>query len=104
MARDIARGVAFDEQVEVARVDIRRDGRVGADDLFAGNRAGLGVGDIELGGKGDVLADGQAEDGVGRGQAEAVDGCVVGNDGLFRDGEFLVFDGVEHGFGFCGGD
>lgn len=64
MARDVARGVRFDEQVDAADVEVRRDGRVGADDFFG--LAGDGGGD------GDVLADGEAEDVGGAGEGEAV--------------------------------
>jgi hypothetical protein len=86
---DVAGRVALDEQVEVAGVDIGGDGGVGTDDLFVGDGLGLGVLDIEVGGDGDVLANGQAEDAVRGGQGEAVDGGVVGEDGLFGEREFL---------------
>lgn len=58
VARNVSGGVALDEQVEVAWVDIGGDGRVGADDLFASSGAGFWVSDIELGCQGNVLADG----------------------------------------------
>lgn len=70
MLGDIAGGVGFDEQVEVALVVVGGDGGVGADDLF-----GLAV-DGEGGTEGDVLADWEAEDvgGFGEGKAVAVGG------------------------------
>jgi hypothetical protein len=86
---DVAGRVALDEQVEVAGVDIGGDGGVGTDDLLVGDGLGLGVLDVEVGGDGDVLANGQAEDAVRGGQGEAVDGGVVGEDGLFGEREFL---------------
>lgn len=54
MLGDVAGGVGFDEQVEVATVFVRGDGRVGADDFF-----GL-IGQSSS--DGHVLADGEAED------------------------------------------
>ena len=54
MLRDVASGVRFDEQVEVAVVFVRGDGCVGADDFFGLVR--------ERCGNGHVLADGEAED------------------------------------------
>lgn len=86
---DVSGGVALDEQVEVARVYIGGDGSVGAHNLLVGDGLGLGVLDVEVGGDGDVLADGQAEDAVGSGQGEAVDSGVVGEDGLFGKRELL---------------
>lgn len=99
---DVAGGVALDEQVEVAGVDIGGDGSVGADDLLVGDNLGLGVLDIKVGGEGNVLANGQAEDAVGRGQGEAVDGGVVGEDGLFGKREFLEDSRVKDLLLFCG--
>jgi hypothetical protein len=42
-----------------------------------------------------VLADGQAEDAVGGGQGEAVDGGVVREDGLLGERELLEDGGVK---------
>jgi len=94
----VALGVGFYEQVEEAWLVVAGDGGVGADDLLGGVVVG-GVG--EGGGERDVLADGEAEDGGGGGEGEAVDGCVVGEDGLFFEGEGLEGRGVEDLFGFC---
>ena len=59
---DVAGGVRFDEDIDVAAVFVGGDGRVGADDFLA----------VDGGGEGDVLADGEAEN-VGReGEGEAV--------------------------------
>jgi len=86
---DVSGRVALDEQVEVAGVDIGRDGSVGTNDLLVGDGLSLGVLDIEVGGDRDVLADGQTENAVRGGQSEAVDGGVVGEYGLFGQREFL---------------
>jgi len=95
----VALGVGFDEEVEEAWLVVAGNWGVGADDLLGG----VVVGGIrEGGGEGDVLADGEAEDGGRRGEGEAVDGCVVGEDGLFFKGEGLEGGGVEDFFGFCG--
>ncbi len=67
MARDVARRVRLDEQVEVARLVVARDGRVGPDNLL--ERA---VGLREGGADGDVLADREAEDGGRCREGEAV--------------------------------
>lgn len=83
MSRDVPRRVRFDEEVEVAGVDIAGDWGVGADDFLVADDFGFGVFDVEVGAEGDVLADGQAEDAVGAGQGEAVDGCVVREDCFF---------------------
>ena len=64
---DVAGGVGFYKQVEVAGVVVAGDGRVGADDLFGG-AVGLG----EHGGDGDVLADRETEDCGWGGELEAV--------------------------------
>ena len=42
-----------------------------------------------------MLADGQAENAVRGGQGEAVDGGVVGENGLFGERELLVDGGVK---------
>jgi hypothetical protein len=100
----VAGGVGFDHEVEVARVHVGGDGGVGADDFFSfGDGAGFGVGDVEVGGEGDVLADGQAEDVGGRGQGEAVDGGVVAGAGDLADGVLLEGVWVEGFFRFWGG-
>jgi len=99
---DVAGRVALDEQVEVAGVDIGGDGGVGTDDLFVGHGLGLGVLDVEVGGDGDVLANGQAEDAVRGGQGEAVDGGVVGEDGLFGERELLEDGWVKDLLLLCG--
>jgi hypothetical protein len=62
MLGDVARGVGFYEQVEVATVVIGGDGRVGADDFFARDR----------GGERDVLADGETKSVCGTWEGEAV--------------------------------
>lgn len=100
---DVSGRVALDEQVEVAGVDIGGDGSVGADDFLVGHGLGLGVLDVEVGSEGDVLADGQAEDAVRGGQAKAVDGGVVGEDGLLGEREFLKVGGIKDLLGFWGG-
>ena len=51
-----------------------------------------------------MLADGQAEDAVRGGQGEAVDGSVVGEDGLFGERELLVDGGVKDLLLLCGSD
>lgn len=63
---------------------VAADWGVGPDDLL-GSAIGLGEG----GADGDVLADGEAKDGVGGGELEAVDGHVVGNYCLLLEFEFL---------------
>ena len=83
---DVALRVGFDHEVEVAWVlFVGGDGRVAADNLFA----------VDYGGERHVLADGEADDVGGVGQAEAVDGDVVGGRGLLRQGEVLVDIGFE---------
>lgn len=67
MLADVARRVRLDEQVEVARLLVAADGRVGPDDLLV-----AAVGLREDGADGDVLADGEAEDVGGAGEGEAV--------------------------------
>jgi hypothetical protein len=99
---DVTGRVALDEQVEVAGVDIGGDGSVGAHDFLVGGGLGLGVLDIEVGGDGDVLADGQAEDAVGGRQGEAVDGGVVGEDGLLGERELLEDGWVKDLLLLCG--
>lgn len=64
MPRDIALRVALDEQIEVARVHIAANGRVGSYDFFALRLASLGVGNVEVSGEGNVLANGETEDGL----------------------------------------
>ena len=106
MLGDIAGGIGFDEQVEVAAVFVRGDRRVGADDFF-----GL-VGD--RGGDGHVLADGEAEDVRWAWEGEAVaaacqklsheeetgfirgflHGDIMRKYGFFLQWEFLVFVGL----------
>lgn len=66
---DVAGGVGFDEQVEVAGLVVAGDWGVGADDFFVGV-----VGLREGGGDGDVLANREAEDGGWGGEFEAVAG------------------------------
>ena len=65
--RDVALGVGLDEEVEVARLVVTGYGGVRADNLLGG-AIGLGKGRADR----DVLADGEAEDGVGGGKLEAV--------------------------------
>ena len=78
MSADVAGWVGFDHQIEVAGVHIAGDGRIRPHDLFSLlDLAGLLVCDVEVGGERDVLADGQSEDAVGRGQVEPIDCCVV---------------------------
>lgn len=64
---DVAGRVGLDEQVEVAGLVVARDRGVGTHNLLGGT-----VGLLDGGADGDVLADGQAEDGVGSGELEAV--------------------------------
>ena len=99
---DVAGRVALDEQVEVAGVDIGGDGGVGTNDLLVGHGLGLRVLDVEVGGDRDVLADGQTEDAVRGGQGEAVDGGVVGEDGLFGERELLEDGRVKDLLLLCG--
>jgi len=100
---DVTGRVALDEQVEVAGVDIGGDRSVGAHDFLVGDGLGLGVLDIEVGGDGNVLADGQAEDAVGSGQGEAVDGGVVREDGLLGKRELFEDGGVKDLLLLCEG-
>jgi len=93
---DVAGGVRLDEQVEVARLVVAADRGVGADNLL-GVAVLLGDG----GADGDVLADGEAEYRVRGRQVEAVDGDIVGDDGLFLEFEFLEDVWLEDLFGFC---
>lgn len=71
MLGDVAGGVGFDQEVEVAGLVVAGDGGVRADDFFFDGVA-VFVGYGEGGGDGDVLADGEAEDGFGVGEVEAV--------------------------------
>lgn len=98
---DVAGGVALDEQVEVAGGRVIGDWGVGAQNLLWGGDAGLGVGDWEGCGEGDVLAGWQAEDGCWAGQLEAVDGRVVREDCLLGQGELLEGGWVEDFLHFC---
>ena len=52
--------------------------------------------------KRDVLADRQTEDAVRGGQGEAVDGGVVGEDGLFGERELLEDGRVKDLLLLCG--
>lgn len=97
MARDVAGGIALDNEVEVAGFDIGGDRGVGAGDFFALDFASLGVGDIESRGERDVLADGKAEDAIVGGELEAVDGGVVRDLLLLGDGELLELVRLEDG-------
>jgi hypothetical protein len=100
---DVAGRVALDKQVEVAGVDIGGDGCVGTDDLFVGDGLSLRVLDIEVGSDRDVLADWQTEDAVRGGQSEAVNGSVVGKDGLFGQRELLENGRIKDLLLLCGG-
>ena len=51
-----------------------------------------------------MLANGQAEDAVGSGQSKAVDGGVVGENGLFGERELLVDGGVKDLLLLCTSD
>lgn len=68
--RDVALRVGLDEEVEVAGLVVAGDRSVGSYDLLGGP-VGLRAGSAD----GDVLADGEAEDGVWRGELEAVAGA-----------------------------
>lgn len=113
MLGDVAGGVRFDEQVEVAVVFVRGDGRVGADNFFRL------IG--ERGGDRHVLADGEAKD-VGRaweGKAIAaacqilshgiemgaicglLHGDIMRKYGFFLQWEFLIYVGLQHLLDFC---
>lgn len=94
MLGDVARGVGFDQDVEVAGLVVAGDGGVGADDLFLDDFAG-GAGAGESGGEGDVLADGEAEDGGWgwEGEAVAVRGgqwVVSWSWGRWRGGTYMA--------------
>ena len=67
--RDVSLRVGLDEEVEVAGLVVAGDRSVGSYDLLGGP-VGLRAGSAD----GDVLADGEAEDGVWRGELEAVAG------------------------------
>lgn len=117
---DVALRVGLDEQVKVAGLVVARDGRVGAHNLLGG-AVGLGQRRAD----GDVLADGQAENGLGRGELEAVavcDACVstdegpsleagesdlhgyiVGDDRLFLELKLLEDVRLEDLFNLCHG-
>jgi hypothetical protein len=64
---DIAGGVGLDEEVKEAGLMVTRDGSVGAEDVLV-----CAIWLRAAGGDGDVLADGEAEDGSGSGKGEAV--------------------------------
>jgi hypothetical protein len=81
MFGDVAGRVRFDEEVEIALVFVRGDGSVGSDDFLG--LAGDG------GGKGNVLADGEAENVGGVGELEAVDGRIVRENRLLFQLELL---------------
>lgn len=65
--RDVAGGIGFDEQVEVAWLVVARDRGIGSHNLL-----GAAVGLLHGRADGDVLADGKAKDGRGRRESEAV--------------------------------
>lgn len=89
---DVALGVRLDEQVKVTRLVVARDGGVGANNLL-----GLAVGLLERSANGDVLADGEAEDGRRRGELEAV-AAQCQRCYTFLGGRLLVFSDVNlHG-------
>ena len=83
MSANVSSRITLDHEIKVARMHIAADGRVRSHDLFMFRLARLLVFDVEVRCEGDVLADGQAEDAVLRGQLEAVDCGVVGCDCLF---------------------
>lgn len=108
---DVALRVGLDEEVEVSRLVVAGDGGVGADD-FLGAAVGLG----KRGADGDVLADGESENGVARGKLEPVaasmlakrrrrhnvrgrgrdlHGDIVGNDSLLLELELLEYIRLE---------
>jgi hypothetical protein len=67
MFGDVAGGVGFYEEVEVARLMVTGDGGIGADDFF---RGAIGLGECSC--DGDVLTYWETEDGGGRGELEPV--------------------------------
>jgi hypothetical protein len=70
---DVAGGVGFDEQVEVAGDVVGRDWGVGADDFFGLGAAGVVFQrDWQCCGNRDVLPDWEAKDGCCGGEGEAV--------------------------------
>lgn len=105
MAGDISLRVALDEEVEVSRVHIAADGGVRSHDFLVLGLVGLGVCHVKVGGEGNVLANGKAEDGLFCGKLEAVDGGVVGGLGFLGDGEFGegVGGNADVGIGGCCG-
>lgn len=104
--RDVALRVGLDEEVEVAGLVVAGDGSIGTDNLL-----GVAVGLGERSANGDVLADGEAENGVARGQLEPIargatlvrackglpswhgvlslHGYIVGDDGLLLELKLL---------------
>lgn len=76
---DVTGGVGLDQEVEVAGLVVARNGSVGAHNLLGG-AIRLGA----VGTNGDVLTDGQAEDGLLAGEVEAVasDACQLGMSGF----------------------
>jgi hypothetical protein len=85
MFGDVAGRVRFDEEVEIALVFVRGDGSVGSDDFLG--LAGDGSG------KGNVLADREAENVGGVGELEAVDGRIVRENRLLFQLELLELIG-----------
>lgn len=101
MFADVASGVGLDEDIEVAGSSVVGNGGVGTENLLVGDDLSLGVLDGQGGSQGDVLADGQTEDGGGARETEAVDGSVVREDNLVGQGELLESGGIEDFLDLC---
>lgn len=87
MLGDVALRVGLHQQIKVSSLIVGGDRGIRADD-------GLGVaGDLSL--QGNVLADGKTEDVSGARQGKAVDGDIVRDISLLREGKILEIGGVE---------
>jgi len=87
MLGDVALRVGLYQQIKVSSLIVGGDRGIGADH-------GLGVArDLSL--QGNVLADGETEDVSGTRKGKAVDGDIVRDVGLLREGKVLEIGGVE---------
>lgn len=64
---DVALGIGLDQEVKVSGLVIAGDGRIRSDNLL-----GCAIGLLQIGADRNVLADGKAEDRIGRGELEAI--------------------------------
>jgi hypothetical protein len=112
--RDVTSRVRLDQEINVARLVVTRDGSVGSNNLLGG-----AIGLLASSTNRNVLANWQAKDGGRRGEVEAVavknwlvesscvrvvsyvHGGVVGENGLLLEIEVLEGIGLEEDLGHC---